>query len=131
MRGMAPDNDDEGWVEVPDLTGDDSGTSEYVTKSELEEMLKKYLGGGSGDGDADDAGDLSLDDDDDGGHLTLADVERIAEEKVAKALKVLAAKKPASSTKKAAPKPEVKKVVEEEPTTPNKVSWSSKIWGGK
>jgi len=116
-----------------EYTEEDS-TNEFVTKSELREMLQEILGGGTG---SDETGD----DDEDGWEivedfkdaiesLTSSDVERIAEQKVQDAIKKLTDMKAtsASTKKKAAPK-KVAPEPEVEPTVKKRGGLSAFLWG--
>ena len=104
---------------------------EYVTKSELREILAEFLSGSNQDNDSgDDDGEWELGQnvEDAFERLTSSDVERIAEEKVQAALAKLTAKraaaKPATAAKKTAPKPEP----EIEPTV-KKAKFGARFWG--
>jgi len=106
---------------------------EYVTKSELREILAEFLSGkveNDNSGDDSDEWELVTDLDDAVERLTSSDVERIAEEKVQAALAKLTAKraaaKPSTPAKKAAPKPEP----EVEPTT-KKPKFGARFWGAE
>ena len=108
-----------------------SSTGEYVTKSELREILAEFLSGSNQDHDSgDDDGEWELVEniEDAVERLSSVDVERIAEEKVQQALAKLTAKRPAAkpttTTKKVAAKPEP----EVEPTV-KKAKFGARFWG--
>ena len=115
-----------------------AGDGEYVTKSELREMLQEILGGAGGNDGGDDDGEWEIVDLDELGddlsdvveRLSAADVERIAEEKVQAAIAKLTAAKKSQPRKAAAPvKKETEKVVEVEPAQAGKKSLRSMLWG--
>ena len=118
--------------------------NDYVTKSDLRDMLREIMAGGGDEDDDDDDGWEVIDDgwevieelgetignafsgEDDGERVSSSDIERIAEQKVQEALRRLAGVKK-SAPKKAAPKKE-KPAPEVEPTT-RKKSFGSRLWG--
>ena len=117
--------DDDGWVEEVTEPTEES-ESEFVTKSELREILSEFLGKG-GDETEEDTVDVEP------AHLTLADVEKIAEKKVSDALAKLRTKSPtkkAAPVKKAAPKVEAKEP-EVDPVEPGKRSIGQILFGVK
>lgn len=115
---------------------EDESSNEFVTKSELREMLQEILGGGtgkdeSGDDDSDDGWEVVEEFDDAIESLTSLDVERIAEQKVQEAIKKLTGmKKTTAPAKKAAPK-KVAPEPEVEPTVKKRSKWSSALWGSE
>jgi len=121
----------DGWIE--DSDSDDS--SEYVTKSDLAaaitEALKNAMGGGGGDSDDDEGWEIIDFDSEVDSDLPLsaAELERMMEKKVQEAMKLLAGKKSASSSrppvKKAAPKQEVERL----PDQPGRKKLSERLWG--
>lgn len=121
----------DGWIE--DSDSDDS--SEYVTKSDLAaaitEALKNAMGGGGGDSDDDEGWEIIDFDSEVDSDLPLsaAELERMMEKKVQEAMKLLAGKKSASSSrppvKKAAPKREVERL----PDQPGRKKLSERLWG--
>jgi len=128
MKNMSELED--GWEEVTEEI-EGTGSGEYVTKDELRSMLAEFLGGNSDSDSDDDDGWELLDDlgDDLKENFSLADVERIAEEKVQAAIKALTSKKAtntkAAPVKKAAPKKEPESL----PTSPTKKKFGAKLWG--
>jgi len=123
--------------------------SEYVTKSDLREMLAEILGSGDEGGD-DDGGWETIEDAIDDGweivedlgenirdsfsgsdNVSSSDIEKIAEQKVQEALRKLAGvKKPAAAAKKAAPK-KAKPEPEVEPTVKKRGRFGASFWGAE
>lgn len=122
--------DDDGWVD--EVTEPAEDASEFVTKSELRDILSEFLG--KGDEVEEETVHLSTGlDPDETGRLTLSDVERIAEKKVTEALSKLRQKAPAKKAapvKKAEPKVETKEP-EVDPVEPGKRSISQILFGVK
>jgi hypothetical protein len=128
---------------------EESGESEYVTRSELESMLdtkleglmSKLLGDTVTEGeeiDADTWTEITDEADEFVGSMSPLQIERMMEEKVQQALAGLGAKKEArqpvkkvNGVKKMQPvkKTEPKVEQEEAPSVPGKMSISKRLWG--
>lgn len=115
-------------------TDEDPGASpeqsaEYVKRSDLEDLVRSILNDHHDEDDDDGSG--KADDPPPPPTLTLSDIERVMEEKVAKAIKELTAKRAARPSPPPKPPAASAEKPEPAPESPTKINFRERIWGSK
>lgn len=110
-------------------TSPESTSDDYVKRSDLEDLVRSILHDKAEASAGDEEDDEETPDEEP--RLTLTDIERVMEEKVAKAIRDLTSKREARP--KPPPKPPTAAAKEPEPApeSPSRINFREKLWGSK